>query len=968
MTVVENEYRVIGPPGCLAEGSLVFTNFGHIKIERLNDEEYLDALALSDNGRGGYEFLPIVGFKNSGVRPTVCIETEFGHELFLTADHDVFTKNGKVRADRLFHGENFVHTTDGWAAIVSVTQGEECKTYDITVGHPSGSGNYFANGILVSNCGKTTYLSTQVAQRVERWCADTGLEPRQCQDVIVSSLTKAAAGEVLSRGLSLPDEQVGTLHAHALHALGNPKLCVGPKQISEWNKQAKMDHWIKGGSVNREEDGYSLDVGQFRGDELMNEYTINRCRMTPRETWRADVVEFADAFEKWKFMNSYMDYTDLIEGCLKHKVAPPGNPSTILVDEVQDEGRLELSLIRYWASRVNKLIIVGDPDQCQPGDTIIDLAGGSRKRLDEIDPLFDKLTCYDRHSAKLVGMRDGLKFKKAVRKYTGRLATVELANGKSTRCTHDHRWLAKWAVRSDKSHVVYMMHRGDRWRVGWCKLWGKSGLHLGTRCRLEDADGGWILKTFENSRDAAVYEKIVSIKYGMPLICFNPREGVEYVDEVFEALDPGNQALKATLCLSEHGRDYRHPFWSKAERHEKQGHRAPLILRTCNLLPEYMHLPHRVKQDESEAEWQPFKLTHKFVRDEEVFSLDVEKHHNYVANGIVTMNNLYEWRGTDPGGFYESEIPEGHTKVLEQSYRVPRAVHKVAMQMIERCGTNRKPVVYHPRDEQGEVSFAPYSLRMDPVEAVREIERLLDEPDSKPGQAKVMLLFSCAYMTQPITTALRDAGIPFWNPYSRERSNFNPLHPAKGVSTLDRILRYLKPNQQANGDGAKMWTWSDFYEWSDMCNAEGWLRHGQKAEIKRRAASTPHQEMSVEDIEGVLSSPAILAELEEVDLGFLAPRIADAKLGVYNYVVDIQRKRGYNSLSSNPRVVVGTIHSVKGAEADHVILSPDLSSSGWEVYGSKHIDSLHRLFYVGLTRAYRRLVLCQASSPRAIQW
>ena len=72
-------------------------------------------------------------------------------------------------------------------------------------------------------CGKTTYLSSQVKQRVDRWCSDTGEEPRNCTDVLVSSLTKAAANEVLSRGLELPADQIGTLHAHALHALANPK-------------------------------------------------------------------------------------------------------------------------------------------------------------------------------------------------------------------------------------------------------------------------------------------------------------------------------------------------------------------------------------------------------------------------------------------------------------------------------------------------------------------------------------------------------------------------------------------------------------------------------------------------------------------------------------------------------------------------------------------------------------------------
>jgi DNA helicase-2/ATP-dependent DNA helicase PcrA len=541
-------------------------------------------------------------------------------------------------------------------------------------------------------CGKTTYLSGQVKARVDRWCGDTGLPPSDCTDVLVSSLTKAAAAEVVGRGLAIDPKQIGTLHSHCARALGSPKMCVGAKQIGEWNKQASMDHWLSGGASNREEDGFEIGVGKYRGDALHTEYTINRCRLTPRETWSDEVEEFAKAYERWKFLNSYLDYADLIDQAFKDKVAPPGNPSTILVDECQDHDRLELRLLRYWASRVNKLIIVGDPDQ-----------------------------------------------------------------------------------------------------------------------------------------------------------------------------------------------------------------------------------------------------------------------------------NLYEWRGSDPGGFYESDIPEGQTKVLEQSYRVPAAVHEAAMEMIGRCN-ERRPVVYHPTKEPGEVERACWSPRRHPEMCVREIDELLQEPDSKPGRPKVMVLFSCAYMANPLLSMLRAEGIPYWNPYSRDRGNFNPLHPAKGMSTLDRVLAFLKPNTDCYGDQAKLWTWSDFHSWVEICTADGWLRHGAKKFIERQASDRPTETMSVDDLDGVLSSPDVLAELADVKLEWLGSHIMEAKANAYQFAVDIATRKGYNGILTNPRVVVGTIHSVKGAEADHVILCPDLSSSGWEVYGSKHIDSLHRLYYVGLTRAFRRLVLCSPSCPQAIQW
>ncbi len=77
---------------------------------------------------------------------------------------------------------------------------------------------------------------------------------------------------------------------------------------------------------------------------------------------------------------------------------------------------------------------------------------------------------------------------------------------------------------------------------------------------------------------------------------------------------------------------------------------------------------------------------------------------------------------------------------------------------------------------------------------------------------------------------------------------------------------------------------------------------------------------------------------------------------------------GVRALRETPPVIVGTIHSVKGGEADVVFLFPDLSRAADAAY-QKHgpdRDSVIRLFYVGMTRAKHTLYICQQESASAV--
>ena len=55
-------------------------------------------------------------------------------------------------------------------------------------------------------------------------------------------------------------------------------------------------------------------------------------------------------------------------------------------------------------------------------------------------------------------------------------------------------------------------------------------------------------------------------------------------------------------------------------------------------------------------------------------------------------------------------------------------------------------------------------------------------------------------------------------------------------------------------------------------------------------------------------------------------------------------------LNQEPRILLSTIHGVKGGEADNVVLLTDLSNNTQKSY-ERYPDDENRLFYVGATRA-----------------
>jgi hypothetical protein len=64
---------------------------------------------------------------------------------------------------------------------------------------------------------------------------------------------------------------------------------------------------------------------------------------------------------------------------------------------------------------------------------------------------------------------------------------------------------------------------------------------------------------------------------------------------------------------------------------------------------------------------------------------------------------LYVWRGAHPEVFLDPEIPADRRRVLNQSWRVPRAVHRAAMRWVKQLSTYQE-LDYKPRDADGDLA------------------------------------------------------------------------------------------------------------------------------------------------------------------------------------------------------------------------------------------------------------------------
>lgn len=350
---------------------------------------------------------------------------------------------------------------------------------------------------------------------------------------------------------------------------------------------------------------------------------------------------------------------------------------------------------------------------------------------------------------------------------------------------------------------------------------------------------------------------------------------------------------------------------------------------------------------------------------------------------------IFQFKGASSKHFDEPAVPEEQIRVLEQSYRVPAQVQRVAEAWIGRV-QKRIPRTYRPRPEQGEVRFIHYEnggklLEGDAVHGDwahtwrhpgAYLNDALDRYVSK-GK-RVMFLATCGFMLEPMIDWLRDEGIPFFNPYRKAKSAWNPLGtPPTGIGATERLLSFLRMSTDVWGEAdTHVWTLEEYWRWIDTLKMRGVLTHMGKThtEIKEMYESArdldpdrlSQQLDVVEHLMRWMPESALDRAMEQ-DLDWFESNLESGRQDGFRYPLAVARKHGGAALRSEPQIIVSTIHSVKGGWSDAVYVFPDLSNIGGKEWDNKLTrDSLIRLFYVGMTRAKESLIVCKPSPMKHV--
>jgi len=312
---------------------------------------------------------------------------------------------------------------------------------------------------------------------------------------------------------------------------------------------------------------------------------------------------------------------------------------------------------------------------------------------------------------------------------------------------------------------------------------------------------------------------------------------------------------------------------------------------------------------------------------------------------------VYSWQGADPRLLLDEG---GNVEVLDTSYRLPSKILRVVQRVIRHID-ERQEKNLAPRKQGGSVEFI-----QDPsfLDLVRNVRSTVEEDDGS-----IMVLFRARYQMFDFIDEFVTSGIPF-------------QVMTDGRMWTDRLTDYA--DAVAAFDADEPIDGLQARRLADMLVDSAFGTH-ERDELFS-LVDDREEETGVDDLRELSFDPAEIKEL--------APFMPDpvSASDMLRKVTQVQKKslksffRGEYRDVEPDRIRVGTIHSAKGREADHVFVATDLTEKVVEQMaatadpaevpegvefdrGTSPVpvltDNERRVFYVGMSRARERLVVME---------
>lgn len=311
-----------------------------------------------------------------------------------------------------------------------------------------------------------------------------------------------------------------------------------------------------------------------------------------------------------------------------------------------------------WSTNTSEVDDVVELSCCQPAGTKIQTPSG-QVSIENIS-IGDWVLSYSQTTSnkKIIG-REKIKnappgrrvIDKKDRLFCGELVVVS-TKIKTTKYTPDHECIVMMGDCFKGQHLVYLMQKGNKFRVGVTKPSSyrrgrKNNESIGrsdvrNRVNSEKADACWVLCSFDNMYDALMEEQYVSSKFGIPEIRFvgHPLKIQEQI-RINKFWDRyGDNIQSGKRCLEFYKREINYPFISSKVQHLTQN--SEVKMRACNLMDgmKVLDFDLYIKyggKGVCHSAWDVINITHE-QHNGLVYSMTVDKNHTYIGDGIITHN------------------------------------------------------------------------------------------------------------------------------------------------------------------------------------------------------------------------------------------------------------------------------------------------------------------------------------------
>ena len=252
---------------------------------------------------------------------------------------------------------------------------------------------------------------------------------------------------------------------------------------------------------------------------------------------------------------------------------------------------------------------------------------------------------------------------------------------------------------------------------------------------------------------------------------------------------------------------------------------------------------------------------------------------------------IFGWAGADVNKFLNLK---GDRIILPQSFRIPRSVHKLAVDIVQRI-KNRYAKQWSPREEHGNIDYVVNEQEID---------------FRKKGTW--MLLARSKYLTNRLIRAVRQQGFA----YSINNKSSLESDETRAITSWERLRNDTPISMH------------------DAKNLLNFLNLKIKLEPK--------------DVYNI-SDFSLPDAVKEYDWMKMLKGIAPDEREYLRSCL-----RNNEKFSKKPRINISTIHQSKGGEADNLVLLTDMNSKSWQNLGN---DEENRVWYVAITRAKESLFI-----------